>query len=623
MVQINNNIKYIIGIDFGHGETATAIYDILQEKVDKINIIPGHDVVPSAVAIIMQEGKENVVIGEEAVDWIGHAKKFQVSFKKLPSQMNTSERFMMISFMKGVYNGIRCQNVTLNDSNHVVFIARPSNHSWDTEEDEYISMAAEAGIPIAGAYKESIAAYYRARTNVMTKIDEHYKKGGVLVVDYGSSTIDFTYLNHNLTSPIVEGTKGTEYGANRVETTIMRYALENCSDSEFQKFYRLYGQDPNSSPYNGMLYQFRKSKETFYSKRTSIRLSCHTDIGDITSSEKEQCYGEKTFYIAPETIKTELKSYIDDVTKAAQTFKDKYLEGKVVSLVYLTGGASRMNFVREIFGKVYKLSEDNLPPDNDPSSIVALGVAHLGYLFYAYKNKEEEFKRKRDDILNNFNWHQELNAIIYPRVQFEIKNKAWNVMLDWKDNKIKGRDNDGYYSPTIEALKERFKSTFEIYQSYNFAEQSNEMIREKILNNVFSKIKTVFSDYGYNDKLIPKDLDVNISVKLRKSGIDKLTNKFTGDGEGNIIYAAIEDAWGVMVGLNLKKSRTDDALVRHYKYYYDHKYSIFSDSEWDSFLKKDLDISGIESLKKTVCEYVIKETDDYIRYATMREMFGG
>jgi len=40
-------------------------------------------------------------------------------------------------------------------------------------------------------------------------------------------------------------------------------------------------------------------------------------------------------------------------------------------------------------------------------------------------------------------------------------------------------------------------------------------------------------------------------------------------------------------------------------------------------MKNDVNISGIESLKKTVCEYVIKETDDYIRYATMREMFGG
>jgi len=54
MVQINDNTKYVIGIDFGHGETAAAVYDIsLKGKPEKINIIPGKEVVPSAIAIIL------------------------------------------------------------------------------------------------------------------------------------------------------------------------------------------------------------------------------------------------------------------------------------------------------------------------------------------------------------------------------------------------------------------------------------------------------------------------------------------------------------------------------------------------------------------------------------------
>lgn len=630
MININDNTKYVIGIDFGHGETAAAVYDIAKKgKPEKINIRPGKDVVPSAVAIILQEGRKSIVIGEEAVDWIESARQtetFQISFKKRPSLMNAEEKTMMVSFMKGVYNGIRLENVTLNDNNHVVFIARPSNRSWDKEEELYVDMATEAGIPVAGVYKESIAAYYRARTTVMTDIDEHAKKGGVLIVDYGSSTIDFTYLNNSLTQPIVEGTEGTDLGASIVEDLIMSNSLKNCKYEEFQKFNRLYGHNPKSNSYNAMLFRFRKAKEEFYSKKTSVFFSCPIDLYDLTATEKEQC-GEpdlsRTFKIASEDLKVLLQPYIDKVTKAVSEFKTEYLNENKVSCVFLTGGASSMDFVRDIFMKVFELEEKFIPGDNHPSSIVAEGAAHLGYLFFTYKSKEIEFKNTRDNILNNFNWHQELNAIIYPRVKFEIKNKAWNVMSDWKDGKIKGLDDDGYYTPTVEALKERFMSTFESYQSYNFAEQSNEMIKEKILSNVFSKIKKAFSDYGYNDKLIPKNLDVNISARLRKSGIEKLTRKFTGDGEGNIIYAAIEDAWGFMVGLNLKKTRSNDALERHYKYYYDHYYSILSDSDWDSFLKNDLDISGIESLKRTVCEYVIKETDDYIRYATMRELFGG
>jgi len=593
MVQINDNTKYVIGIDFGHGETAAAVYDIsLKGKPEKINIIPGKEVVPSAIAIILQEGRKNIVIGKEAVDWIESSRqteKFQISFKKRPSLMNAEEKALMVAFMKGVYNGIRRENVTLNDCNHVVFIARPSNRSWDKEEQLYVTMAAEAGIPIAGAYKESIAAYYRARTTAFANIDEHVKKGGVLVVDYGSSTIDFTYLNNSLTQPIADGTEGTELGAGTVETMIMCDSLKKCKDEEIQKFNRLYGHNPQSNSYNVMLFDFRKAKEDFYSSNTSVSFKCQIDLYDITASEKVQCGEEDRgipFKLSSENLKLLLQPYVDNVTAAVQKFKDEYLKDKIVSCVFLTGGASRMDFIRNIFMKVFKLDEKYLPRDNNPSLIVAEGIAHLSYVDCVNEGKKERFRRMRDAILNNFNWYQELYSVIYPVVKDDITWKAYFVMLAWKEGSIKGTDEWGDYSPTVKALQSTFREAFERYRSYDFVKQSNEVIKEKILNKIFSKIQETFSDYQYYGKLESKDFEVNISACLMESGIKKLIEKFTGDGDGHIIYDAIDANSLIMGTLNLDRSRSLEACQRHFNYYCHIYYSIFSDSDWDSFMKR-------------------------------------
>lgn len=630
MVQINDNTKYVIGIDFGHGETAAAVYDIsLKGKPEKINIIPGKEVVPSAIAIILQEGRKTVVIGEEAIDWIESSRqteKFQISFKKRPSLMNAEEKALMVAFMKGVYNGIRRENVTLNDCNHVVFIARPSNRSWDKEEQLYVTMAAEAGIPIAGAYKESIAAYYRARTTAFANIDEHVKKGGVLVVDYGSSTIDFTYLNNSLTQPCADGTEGTELGAATVEAMIMCDFLTKCKKDEFQKFNRLYGHNPLSNSYNVMLYHFRKAKEEFYSKNTSISFRCPIDLYNITATEKEQCGEEDDitpFKLASEDLKLLLHPYINDVTTAVLKFKDEYLKDKIVSCVFLTGGASRMDFVRNIFMKVFKLDEKYLPRDNNPSLIVAEGIAHLSYVDYVNEGKKEGFRRTRDAILNNFNWYQELYCIIYPKVKDEIKSKAYSVMCDWKNGHIKGIDEHESNSPTIAALMLHFDIAFNSYRSYDFAKQSNDVIKVKILEKIFSKIKDVFRDYEYHCELEPKYFDVNISARISENGVNSLISKFTGKGHGHIIYDAIWYNSVFMVDFNKYRNRSDSALERHYNYYIKNCYSIFKDSEWDLFLKNDIYVTGVDALKKYVCDYVINETEEYIRYATMSEIFGG
>ena len=241
MKQVTQNTEFIIGIDFGHGETSAAFYNLKNQEKEDLDILPGLKVIKSAVAILEQEGKETICVGDAAITNAPYAKDFQISFKKRPSEMNKTERGRMVAFMKGVYAEILNRKTDYKSRDHAVYIARPSQDIWDSEEKAYLQMAEDAGLPIAGIQKESRAAYFRARTQPDSKIDS-YVKDGVLIVDFGSSTIDFTYLNSKLSKPKDDG---CPYGASQVERTLLEYAMDNPSAPAMEQFAQLYREKKN------------------------------------------------------------------------------------------------------------------------------------------------------------------------------------------------------------------------------------------------------------------------------------------------------------------------------------------------------------------------------------------
>ena len=86
MKQITNNTEFIIGIDFGHGETSASFYALHDNRTESkkdLNITNGKDVIKSAVAILRQEGVDTIAVGDRAIQEAPVAKDFQVSFKRM------------------------------------------------------------------------------------------------------------------------------------------------------------------------------------------------------------------------------------------------------------------------------------------------------------------------------------------------------------------------------------------------------------------------------------------------------------------------------------------------------------------------------------------------------------
>lgn len=621
MKKITENTEFIIGIDFGHGETSAAFYDLKKKDNDNVltdlDILPGLDHIASAVAILEQEGKETICIGENAVNFSGTAKDFKINIKKRPSTMNETERNRMVKFMKGVYAAILERYPDYNTREHVVYIARPSQDKlWKTEEEQYLKIAEDAGLPVAGIQKESRAAYFRARTQPDSKIDMQVKNG-VLIVDFGSSTIDFTYLNSQMVKPIDDG---CSLGASEVEKLLMQYAMEHPTDPIMPEFAKLYGHDPSSNAYNKMLFRFRKAKEDFYKNRNPF-FSVGLDYGFFTSSEETQINGWGGFSVPKDKVNEILgqdreDGYIWKVREAVKAFKQDELKDKKVACVYLTGGASRMDFVHQIFMETFHLDEVHCPFDNHPELIVSQGVAQLSYADIKTEATGKEMQDLAHEKIKNFDWKVKMRKIICKCMKESIISKADLIMFNY------ARPN----SPitTVKGLNDEIENTFKNMTNFNFVPECEKEIKKEIVDEVKKELREALFAYNYDNE----DVELNLSAldaRITSDGAGMLSFKFTGDNRGHIIQDAIRDEYGIFTfDVNQLKEREYEVRKRHYDFYKREYRNIYLDRDWEWFLGEDhkyVKIEGIDKLVTQISEDIDNMIKSYVDHAKLAVFF--
>jgi len=363
--------EYIIGIDLGHGETSAA-YCPLQWDTPVGQLEPAKDldmggnkkVVPSAITIL-DDG--TAYIGDSAFnpDVLKKA-DVHVCFKKAPCDMNGEDEKLMIRFMQEVYRYIRENNsAILTDNNHLVYIATPSGWNEKTQ-DLYLQMAKVAGLPIAGVTKESRAAFVRAQHDTTSGIGKSIEKGAI-VFDMGSSTLDFTYMKKG--GRLVDD--GDNCGASFIEKTI--YKQQKEKDEVIQNFEKKY---PRLAAV--LLFEARKVKEQVYFDPTSkIRKTINLD--DIVEDDED--FEDERFKLVfqPGELNGLLESigYIREIEKAACDFRRYKIHNEPIYGVFLTGGASRMDFIKPLISRCWGVPEERIYRDQDPSLTISQGVAEV------------------------------------------------------------------------------------------------------------------------------------------------------------------------------------------------------------------------------------------------------
>ena len=192
-----------LAFDFGDGTTCAAHYDdsFAQSNTapQKLSIAKGIDEIWSIIGY--DRNGDNPYIGE-AANRPGYS--IRSNWKAKPSQYTSNgpeawKRQTCIDFMQKVFDSFLQNNLdykkdgTKQGQMYAVVIGVPCDWS-EKDIDAYKEMAKEAGIPNVQVVKESQAAMFYARRFMRGGIPDKDILKGVLLIDVGSSTTDFTYL---------------------------------------------------------------------------------------------------------------------------------------------------------------------------------------------------------------------------------------------------------------------------------------------------------------------------------------------------------------------------------------------------------------------------------------------
>ena len=488
-------MKNIVGIDFGHGETSAGFLDsdnVIGNEVQMsdLNIVGEEKVIPSVVCIMPSD---DVVISPSAYQ-IAKAKELGISFK---DPLIGSEKYSKISdshlrffemFLSKTYEAIRGNsNNPLHvsqdgETDFLVYIACPSG--WNEEQiNAYKEFTnSTCNIPVDDIDKESRAAYIAARRTVGGGI--RTQGGNVLVIDYGSSTIDFTYFNNESRfEPVHEGYK---LGARIIEETFLEYLKEHESEA----YENISLVEKKCGPIKGnnvLLYIIRKLKEEYFISPNQEIFQLSIDLSKILLDKSL-----RGRYIEPSSgdgyskqkVLDILSAYINDLANMLDDFLTK--EGvSSIDKVILTGGASRMFFFKELVSRKYDVCKDNgtLIVDLNPSLTISRGIAAFGYM-----NEKSE--------INETPLWEDVNKFIKSSLP-DILRKALNSAVAdiyYKEfTQITQKYNDGKLSDSssrhnLDSLEDAFINFLNSYMT------SPESVGDKIMKTVEQSVSSAINN---------------------------------------------------------------------------------------------------------------------------------
>ena len=419
--------EYVIGIDLGHGETSAAIcplqWDTPVEQLDPVKDLEmggNKKVIPSAITIL---DNGNAYIGDSAFNpEILKQADVHVCFKKAPKDIDGESEKLMMRFMQEVYRRIRENNsAMLTDENHLVYIATPSG--WDKPtQNLYLQMAKQAGLPMGGITKESRAAFVRAQHDVTSGLGKYIEKGAV-VFDMGSSTLDFTYMTSN--SKLID--HGYDCGASFIEKTIFKNCKENSS--AIRRFEEKYNR---LIPY--LLFEARKVKEQVYFDPTlkvkkTINFEDFIDDEDFEDDRFKMVFQPKELNDLLEQV-----GYIKEIEDAARDFVNNHIHNASIYGVFLTGGASRMDFIKPLVSKCWNIPESQIYRDQDPSLTISQGVAEVARMDLRTEGMDEGLEDAINKLISNDIIYNCFSEVLGDGLKENVTETVASVINAFKDD---------------------------------------------------------------------------------------------------------------------------------------------------------------------------------------------
>ena len=431
---MNDNVT-IVGFDLGHGETALATTRLATTDEPKVLSINGTKTIPT---IVGRHRDGRVMIGEVsgtvAADLIESHERFKSADLGDASRSARATRL----FVRGIVDALTTEKQIDDIATTRFFVGHPSG--WAAPiVDQYKAILLSCGLVNVEVIPESRAALLHARESGELHLSMEELSRNVLIIDFGSSTTDFTAALGLQTQPLDFG--HSSLGAGIIEGLIMQRMTEMSDQPVALRaaLERLPGRATEFA------HKCRIAKERYFNREKTDPSPVIEDIVRIDrglSVDIALTRPVMDAVLATPSAALDGMSWrqaLDDcLTKCHQHVGDP-------DLVILTGGAARMGFVRDAVRAVFARSRTAI--SQEPEFAIAKGLALYGRLML----KTTAFRQVIDEVIRT----AEFADIVNDRIPILLKRQAAAVADSLAENAVR---------PAIDAWRDNAPDTRTIDQ---------------------------------------------------------------------------------------------------------------------------------------------------------------
>lgn len=488
--------EYIVGIDFGHGETAAWVVPISrlndEGKALHLNNDPDANLRQIPSVVYFNNAGRYSLKSEPGL-------AVKVGLKNRISKLSQIEKRHYQNFIRLVVKLLLDSNDILKiengEPNFILCMASPTQ--WNEEEkSEYLDFFNKAiscyKLHFEWIINESDAAYFTHSEGNEDKC--------TLVVDYGSSTIDYTAIRAGRKISKDEWSN-PQLGASQIEKIMMDESIELGEYDDIDAMYaetvgRLHQNSlGHIAPKPYVLLNLRNKKEEVYRSRDDY-FDCLFTFKKPTGLQE---FG-RPIYSFSGNLSQILPAYVEAVKADLKELKKNLsaVNGKDPDRIILSGGASIMMWFNRLVHELFPHAE--IIADYNPSYVVAKGIA-------LYARKQLDAMQKFFDSLKNIDY-----AGMYKNADLTATKTAVEKTISEPVDKVKNSAPiDGYDIRRIfcDFIKGMNSS------NYTFSRLVQDNVDSYINSQVTASLKTAIKSV-FNVDLTPKNVNIHIPVSILK-----------------------------------------------------------------------------------------------------------
>lgn len=527
------NCIEFVGFDFGHGESAVARGIAGSNTEPSILEVAGYSVLKTVVSI---DTNGQVRIGEAALR--NTPTNAFIRFKSRNFSLSNIREPIQL-FAKGVVDNLLEGDKIKGGDETCIIVGCPSGWS-PSDREAYETLLKNAGLLNIRIIAESRAAFLHSRESQEIKLTDEQLKGNVLIIDIGSSTTDLTAVSGFREFQIDFG--DVDLGAGLIDETIFLELLATQIDRETLE--KAFSENPTHKISCEL--RCRQAKEQYFNLEADdvsdpyvadgYRLPGTRLMFDIDLNKKvmDRILSKKLDKLNGNTWKGAFEEYLKE--------SKKRLDKDIMQpdLILMTGGPSRMKFVREATKSVFEKSR--VESGMQPQYAIAKGLAWAGRL----DHKVQKFLRKIEEA------EPEIRRIVDHRIE-ELYDLIVTLVVDSLSEIMLGQYSK-WRDCTIDTLRDvendGEKEALKYFKGVEFERKLAVVVRNWLDKNVLEEIEQLTRDICEQHGVPSRALELTRRGSIEWKGGNQVsaTNMIGMDDVGGAVILIVGIVAAVLAG---------------------------------------------------------------------------